>query len=57
MIAIASTFHWLAVRRAAPGSPEYRSRRRVHLFILSVGLASVAYGIRQLSTVPQGPTI
>lgn len=57
VIAAASIFHWLAVRPAVPGSASYRSRRRLHLLILSVGIASVAYGIWHLRTVPQGPTI
>jgi hypothetical protein len=57
VIAAASTYHWLAVRPLPPGSALHRSRRRLHLLILSIGIASVAYGIWHLNSVPQGPTI
>jgi multisubunit Na+/H+ antiporter MnhB subunit len=57
VIAAASIFHRLAVRPLAVDSARRRSRRRLHLLILSVGVASVAYGIWHLRNVPQGPNI
>jgi len=57
VITAASLFNWIAVRPLPADSARYRSRRRLHLIFLSIGIASVAYGMWQLNNVPQGPSI
>ena len=57
-IAAASIFDRTVVRRTGAGTPEHRLRRGVHLVLLAVGFACVAYGIWHLrGAVPSSPDV
>ncbi len=56
VIAAASIFDRVFVRRAGVGTPARRARRRVHVLLVALGIGCVAYGIWQLRGGVPGPS-